>query len=126
MLQQTSLKYVQCSMKKIITESKILNKTAKVAAFCLKRIQSILNKRDLGACAINIDVCLHCMKGQIMETNNTRIDLKIDVTYRNMREEDIEALTPIIKAAVDDDTRIHTELEEDGPFGYDNGALLKS
>ncbi len=46
------------------------------------------------------------------------------LTYRAMRREDIEKLTPIMKAAFDEDTRMHTDLLEDGPWGYDDGRLL--
>lgn len=46
------------------------------------------------------------------------------ITYKNLIESDIEELTPIMKASFDADTRMHTDLEEDGPSGYDNGKLL--
>lgn len=42
-----------------------------------------------------------------------------------MEEKDIEVLTPVMKAAFDTDTRMHTELAEDGPAGYDTGELLR-
>lgn len=47
------------------------------------------------------------------------------LTYRAMRSEDIKKLTPMMKAAFDEDTRMHTELLEDGPWGYDDGKLLQ-
>ena len=37
---------------------------------------------------------------------------------------DVPALAPILRAAFDDDTRMHTELEHDGPCGYDDGSML--
>lgn len=47
------------------------------------------------------------------------------VTYRNLEYKDILMLTPIMKAAFDADTRMHTDLYEDGPWGYDTGELLE-
>lgn len=46
------------------------------------------------------------------------------LTYKSLEQSDIPELTPIMKAAFDSDTRMHTDLEEDGPAGYDNGELL--
>lgn len=46
------------------------------------------------------------------------------LTYKKLEQGDISELTPIMKAAFDADTRMHTDLEEDGPNGYDNGELL--
>ena len=46
------------------------------------------------------------------------------LTYKKLEQGDILELTPIMKAAFDADTRMHTDLEEDGPNGYDNGELL--
>lgn len=48
-----------------------------------------------------------------------------EITYKKLEENDIEELTPIMKSSFDADTRIHTDFEEDGPKGYDNGELLK-
>lgn len=47
------------------------------------------------------------------------------LTYKTLEQSDIPELTPIMKAAFDADTKMHTDLEEDGPNGYDNGELLK-
>jgi len=47
------------------------------------------------------------------------------LTYKILEQSDIPELTPIMKAAFDTDTRMHTDLEEDGPNGYDNGELLQ-
>lgn len=49
----------------------------------------------------------------------------MNITYKTLNPCDIPALTPIMKAAFDEDTRIHTELMEDGPCGYDTGELLE-
>jgi len=40
-------------------------------------------------------------------------------------EADIDGLTPIMKAAFDHDTFIHTGEERGGPGGYDNGDLFR-
>lgn len=50
---------------------------------------------------------------------------EIEITYKKMEESDIAKLTPIMKEAFDTDTKMHTNLEEDGPNGYDNGELLR-
>ena len=47
------------------------------------------------------------------------------ITYETIQEEDYEALTHMMKAAFDDDTRMHTDLQEDGPVGYDDGSLIR-
>lgn len=47
------------------------------------------------------------------------------LTYTDLRYEDIPLLTPIMKAAFDEDTRLHTNKAEDGPTGYDTGELLE-
>ena len=39
--------------------------------------------------------------------------------------EDFEELTRIMTAAFDEDTQIHTDLQHDGPRGYDDGSLIK-
>lgn len=44
------------------------------------------------------------------------------LTYKTLEQRDISELTPIMKAAFDADTKMHTGLEEDGPNGYDNGG----
>ena len=46
------------------------------------------------------------------------------LTYKILEQSDIPELTSIMKAAFDADTKMHTDLEEDGPNGYDNGELL--
>lgn len=40
-------------------------------------------------------------------------------------EADVSVLADIMKRAFDDDTRMHTSLEEDGPSGYADGSLLR-
>lgn len=47
------------------------------------------------------------------------------LTYKALEQSDIQVLTPIMKEAFDTDTKMHTDLKEDGPNGYDNGELLK-
>lgn len=49
----------------------------------------------------------------------------MNITYKELRIEDIPILTPIMKASFDEDTRMYTTLLEDGPCGYDTGELLK-
>lgn len=59
--------------------------------------------------------------------NDSRIvDEEIKLTYKKMEKSDIPELSPIMKAAFDADTKMHTDLEEDGPKGYDNGELLQT
>lgn len=38
---------------------------------------------------------------------------------------DYPALTRIMKAAFDEDTALHTDREEDGPRGYEDGSLIE-
>lgn len=49
----------------------------------------------------------------------------MEITYKDLEGKDIPSLTPIMKAAFDEDTRMHTELLADGPAGYDTGELLE-
>ena len=49
----------------------------------------------------------------------------MNLTYKTLEQQDIPELTLIMKAAFDADTKMHTDLEEDGPNGYDNGELLQ-
>lgn len=49
----------------------------------------------------------------------------MEITYKALEYEDIPALTPIMKASFDEDTKMHTELLQDGPHGYDTGELLE-
>lgn len=51
-------------------------------------------------------------------------DLKIE--FREMKEEDIESLTPIMKSAFDYDAKIHLGEESGGPNGYDDGSFLRN
>ena len=41
------------------------------------------------------------------------------------RESDVEVLTPIMKRAFDEDSRIHLNKSTGGPPGYDNGDFLR-
>lgn len=42
-----------------------------------------------------------------------------------MESKDIEELTPIMKRAFDEDSKIHLGREEGGPPGYDDGSFLR-
>lgn len=48
-----------------------------------------------------------------------------DLIFEEIKEEDIRILTPIMKRAFDEDTRIHLGKESGGPPGYDNGDFLR-
>ena len=48
-------------------------------------------------------------------------NLKLEV----LQENDIEVLTPIMKRAFDEDSRLHLGEPEGGPEGYDNGEFLR-
>lgn len=63
--------------------------------------------------------------GGVLKMNDSRKNDEIKITYKRMEKNDIPELTSIMKAAFDVDTKMHTNLEEDGPNGYDNGGLLK-
>lgn len=47
------------------------------------------------------------------------------LVFEEIQQGDIEALTPIMKRAFDEDTRIHLGRECGGPPGYDNGDFLR-
>ncbi|GAP15984.1 hypothetical protein LARV_03779 [Longilinea arvoryzae] len=47
------------------------------------------------------------------------------ITFEKFEERDIEVLTPILKRAFDEDTRIHLNRPEGGPEGYANGEFLR-
>lgn len=49
----------------------------------------------------------------------------MNITYKMLTREAIPELTLIMKEAFDADTRMHTQLLEDGPNGYDTGELLE-
>lgn len=46
------------------------------------------------------------------------------IIFAPFKETDITVLTPIMKRAFDEDTRLHTEEQFGGPNGYDDGTLL--
>ncbi|GEQ22688.1 hypothetical protein CBU02nite_31940 [Clostridium butyricum] len=48
-----------------------------------------------------------------------------DLKLETLRESDIEVLTPIMKRAFDEDSRLHLGELEGGPEGYDNGEFLR-
>jgi len=45
--------------------------------------------------------------------------------FEELGEQDIELLTPIMKRAFDEDTKMHLGEESRGPDGYDNGNFLR-
>lgn len=45
--------------------------------------------------------------------------------FTPFEERDVEILTPIMKKAFDEDTRIHLNEPSGGPDGYDNGEFLR-
>lgn len=47
------------------------------------------------------------------------------LTFDSFLESDIETLTPVMKRAFDEDTRLHLGNESGGPEGYDNGGFLR-
>lgn len=49
----------------------------------------------------------------------------MDFDFTPLQEQDIEALTPIMRRAFDDDTRLHLGLPAGGPTGYDDGSFLR-
>ena len=51
--------------------------------------------------------------------------LSQEVQLEEITEADVSVLADIMKRAFDDDTRMHTSLEEDGPSGYADGSLLR-
>lgn len=48
-----------------------------------------------------------------------------NLVFEELTEKDIDILTPIMKRAFDEDTRIHLGRECGGPPGYDNGDFLR-
>lgn len=48
-----------------------------------------------------------------------------ELSFEEIKEEDINILTPIMKRAFDKDTNIHLGKECGGPTGYDNGDFLR-
>ncbi|MDP4086863.1 MAG: GNAT family N-acetyltransferase [Bacillota bacterium] len=51
--------------------------------------------------------------------------MNYNVSYQKIYPNDYEILTKIMTDAFNEDTTIHTNLEEDGPTGYNNGRLMK-
>lgn len=47
------------------------------------------------------------------------------LVFKVLLKEDIEKLTPMMKAAFDQDTFLHLNKKEGGPTGYDNGEFLR-
>lgn len=47
------------------------------------------------------------------------------LAYESIDEKDYIQLTWIMKAAFDDDTKMHTSLLQGGPCGYDDGSLIR-
>lgn len=48
-----------------------------------------------------------------------------DLIFEELQENDIEILTPIMKRAFDEDTKLHLGKPCGGPPGYDNGDFLR-
>lgn len=48
-----------------------------------------------------------------------------DLEFITLKESDIPVLTPIMKRAFDEDSRMHFDKPEGGPDGYDDGSFLK-
>ncbi|WOO37705.1 GNAT family N-acetyltransferase [Anaerocolumna sp. AGMB13020] len=48
-----------------------------------------------------------------------------NITFRPMESQDIDELTRIAKRAFDEDSKMHTNNEEGGPEGYDDGSFLR-
>ncbi len=49
----------------------------------------------------------------------------MNIKLVDIKESDIETLTPMMKKAFDEDTRLHLGEESGGPKGYDNGDLIR-
>lgn len=49
----------------------------------------------------------------------------MNIRFEKMTEKDIDNLTPIMKKAFDNDTKIHLGKEAGGPTGYDDGTFLR-
>lgn len=49
----------------------------------------------------------------------------MNIQFKELKEENINELTPIMKAAFDYDTKIHLGKECGGPSGYDDGTFLR-
>lgn len=47
------------------------------------------------------------------------------ITYEKITEADYDILTECMREAFNEDTRMHTELEKDGPWGYADGSLIR-
>ncbi len=47
------------------------------------------------------------------------------IDYCDIQEKDFEILTEIMTEAFNDDTKMHTNLIEDGPVGYNDGTLIR-
>ena len=48
-----------------------------------------------------------------------------NLVFEIMGEEDIPAMTPVMRRAFDDDARKHLGIEKGGPPGYDNGDFFR-
>lgn len=49
----------------------------------------------------------------------------LNLEFELMREEDISALTPVMRRAFDDDAQKHLGKDQGGPPGYDNGDFFR-
>lgn len=48
-----------------------------------------------------------------------------EISYSDIDESDYSKLTQIMTDAFNDDTKMHTNLDEDGPKGYNDGSLIR-
>jgi len=53
------------------------------------------------------------------------MELLNGLLFEELKEKDIEVLTPIMKGAFDEDSRRHLNEPTGGPPGYDNGEFLR-
>lgn len=49
----------------------------------------------------------------------------MNIELKELKEEDIKILTPIMKKSFDEDSKLHLGQPEGGPEGYDNGDFLR-
>jgi len=56
--------------------------------------------------------------------NNKVINFE-GLEFHSFTEQDIDVLTPVMKAAFDEDSRRHTSNPSGGPPGYDNGDFFR-
>lgn len=66
------------------------------------------------------------MRYQLLPVGSTWGDMgKTDLKFELLREEDIPAITLVMKRAFDDDAQKHLGKEQGGPPGYDDGNFFR-